>query len=267
MRNKLTSNKFSSTMTFFENEFISGLLSGAVYPVFQPIVNKHHKILGFEILLRWNINGKEISAGEFIDRIKSTNSHAILAEFLIRTAIYNISKYNGRLFFSVNITSINIIVTEILYNIILSMREKICRKEWMKKLNLEFAEHLDFYKDSRIAYFVKRLLDLNVTIDLDDCFSKKSVHFPTRDIKFTGYKLDKTITSNFIHDSYDSSLIRSLLYFCILTGSTCTAEGIENYNTMFELCKLGVSRFQGYWISKPVPINELDNLIRLLGII
>ncbi|AEG99851.1 EAL domain-containing protein [Klebsiella aerogenes] len=250
-----------------ETEFMAGLTSGVIYPVFQPIVNNNKKILGFEMLIRWMVNGKEMTAGEFIDDIKSTEAHIKLANFLIDAAVKKIIKYNGALFFSVNITVLDKIVTEKLYNIISSLKEKYLNNELIKLLVLEFSESLDFYKDSKSVDNIKTLSQLNVTIELDDCFSSRSVNFPVRSMKFNGYKLDREVVSAFSKNIYDESLIRSLLYFCALTDSYCTAEGINNYNEMHELYKIGVRRFQGFWISKPVLENELDSTIRYFGLV
>jgi EAL domain-containing protein (putative c-di-GMP-specific phosphodiesterase class I) len=79
---------------------------------------------------------------------------------------------------------------------------------------------------------------------LDDCFSQSSVMFPVRTMRFSAYKLDMSIVNDMQRDQHALALIRSLIFYCQLTGSRCIAEGVdmEKFN---KLKALGVDRFQG----------------------
>lgn len=58
------------------------------------------------------------------------------------------------------------------------------------------------------------------------------------------------------------ALIKSLLYYCQLTGSRCIAEGVDSLDNLNKLKALGVDYFQGYLISPPVEWENIDALIR-----
>lgn len=120
------------------------------------------------------------------------------------------------------------------------------------RLVLEFAETIEFSKREKIAANVDELKRLGFRIMLDDCFSQGSVMFPVRQIQFSEYKLDRCIINDMQRDPHALALIKSLNYYCTLTGSRCVAEGVDSAEKFALLKALGIDRFQGYLISPPV---------------
>lgn len=99
---------------------------------------------------------------------------------------------------------------------------------------------------------------------LDDCFSQSSVMFPVRSVRFSAYKLDMSIVNDMQRDPHALTLIKSLLYYCQLTGSRCVAEGVDSLDKFNRLKALGIDRFQGYFISPPVERENVSDLIHQL---
>ena len=61
-----------------------------------------------------------------------------------------------------------------------------------------------------------------------------------------------SIVNDMQRDPHAMALIKSLLYYCQLTGSRCVAEGVDSLDKFNRLRALGIDRFQGYLISPPV---------------
>ena len=99
---------------------------------------------------------------------------------------------------------------------------------------------------------------------LDDCFSQSSVMFPVRSVRFSAYKLDMSIVNDMQRDPHALALIKSLLYYCQLTGSRCVAEGVDSLDKFNRLKALGIDHFQGYFISPPVERENVSDLIHQL---
>jgi hypothetical protein len=97
---------------------------------------------------------------------------------------------------------------------------------------------------------------------LDDCFSQGSVIFPARRLHFNAYKLDMSIVNDAQHDQKALALIKSLAYYCQLSGSRCVAEGVDSLAKFTQLKSLGIDRFQGYLFSPPMRREHLPDLIR-----
>lgn len=76
------------------------------------------------------------------------------------------------------------------------------------------------------------------------------------------YKLDISIVNDLQRDPHALALIKSLIYYCQLSGSRCIAEGVDSLEKFNMLKALGIDRFQGYLISPPVTGDNLEDLIQ-----
>lgn len=47
----------SDALSAFEREFVHAIRCRQLFPVFQPIVDSHHRLQGMEILSRWRARG------------------------------------------------------------------------------------------------------------------------------------------------------------------------------------------------------------------
>ena len=248
-------------LTSSEKDFIAGVEMQEVYSVFQPVVDASRQIRGFEILTRWCQKGKIIPPETFIPELKSESVLLLLTAMGIKNAVDGINRYEGKLFFSVNIhPSLAGCLG------LMKMCAEACRQmkdiKWKNRLILEYSEKTDFYKSVDIADVLESISTLGVTLYLDDCFSEGSVFFPVRKYSFDGYKLDKSIVDNILTSKEDMALITSLAGYCSMTGRHCIAEGVEDMFTFEKLKKLGIELFQGYLFYKPVSITDLTSLIQ-----
>ena len=53
-------------MNNIETDFMRDVGTKFIYPVYQPIVNGHRRIVGFEMLIRWCVNGVEKQPQDFL---------------------------------------------------------------------------------------------------------------------------------------------------------------------------------------------------------
>lgn len=89
--------------------------------------------------------------------------------------------------------------------------------------------------------------------------------FPVRTMRFCAYKLDMSIVNDMQHDPHALALIRSLIFYCQLTGSRCIAEGVDSMEKFNKLQALGVDRFQGNYLSAPVGRENVAELLQPLS--
>lgn len=70
-------------------------------------------------------------------------------------------------------------------------------------------------------------------------------------------KLDMSLTRNIDSDSNRRALAKGLIAFAHEIGSTITAEGVETEAELATLRAIGVDSVQGYFLSKPLSLDEL----------
>ena len=252
-----------AALSAFEREFVHAIHCRQIFPVFQPITDGRMQLKGLEILCRWRQKGQVMLPGEFLPQVHSAYAWLVLTAFVLREAVENINLHSGAFYFSVNIPAA-IASNDNLLRMVETARQQLRQPHMSSRLVLEFAETLDLNLQSKIADNISRLRKQGFTIMLDDCFSQSSVMFPVRSVRFSAYKLDMSIVNDMQRDPHALALIKSLLYYCQLTGSRCVAEGVDSLDKFNRLKALGIDRFQGYFISPPVERENVSDLIHQL---
>ncbi|WP_336983050.1 MULTISPECIES: EAL domain-containing protein [unclassified Cedecea] len=243
-----------------ERKITHALQHGLIFPVFQPIVDGEMQIAGFEIFCRWYTNGNVLLPKDFFHEIRTRETWIMLTAYIIREAVVNINNYAGKLEFSVNIPRI-LTESAALFKIVETAKAQLLDPTWISRLVLDINENVDLSYESKTVTVLNQLTGLGIKLALDDCFAKNSVTFPVRQLKFNSYKLDRYIVENFTSNLDDKHLIDGLIYYASVTGRQCVAEGVDNPQKFLMLKQMGVSLFQGYYISKPVLREELDALV------
>jgi EAL domain-containing protein (putative c-di-GMP-specific phosphodiesterase class I) len=69
-------------------------------------------------------------------------------------------------------------------------------------------------------------------------------------------KLDISLTRNIDTDHSRRALAKALITFARDIGSFISAEGVERAGELEMLRRLGVDKAQGFYLSRPVPLEE-----------
>ncbi|QZE31378.1 EAL domain-containing protein [Pantoea ananatis] len=250
-------------LSSLELDFEQGVHQGAVFVVFQPVTDSRLQVQGFELLIRWYRNGREMQPGEFLPRLRSPRSWMLLTAFVINEAVKHINLTDGAWYFAVNIPAC-MAESSSLTRIVSAARRRLCNARHVRCLVFEFSETTDFTRGQSMKS-AQQLLRAGHRVLLDDCFSSSSVLFPVRQLQFSGYKLDMSVVSNFMHNRHDASLIQVLLNYCRLTDAMCIAEGVDSQEKLAALAEAGVKSFQGYYISRPVLGEALEETVNMLN--
>ncbi|ESY73670.1 hypothetical protein X740_32310 [Mesorhizobium sp. LNHC221B00] len=65
----------------------------------------------------------------------------------------------------------------------------------------------------------------------------------------------------FGHSNGDEAIVQAIIDLARATGLSTTAEGVETDSQCDFLRKLGCDQLQGFLLSRPVPKQEIENLI------
>lgn len=251
----------ASSLSAFEQEWVQAIHDRQVFPVFQPIVDSRSQLQGVEILIRWRHRGQVLHPQAFLPQFRADYAWLLLTAFVLQEAVQNINEHPGTFYFSVNIPS-SLAASDSLLRMVEAARQQLRQPEGVERLVLEYAETIDFRRQSRSTAQVEELQRAGVRVMLDDCFSQGSVIFPARRLHFNAYKLDMSIVNDAQHNQKALALIKSLAYYCQLSGSRCVAEGVDSLAKFTQLKSLGIDRFQGYLFSPPMRREHLPDLIR-----
>jgi EAL domain-containing protein (putative c-di-GMP-specific phosphodiesterase class I) len=110
-----------------------------------------------------------------------------------------------------------------------------------------------------------KLKEMGVTISIDDFGTGHSSlsyfkHIPAQELK-----IDKSFVDSMLVDSQDLELVKIIIHIAHQFGLRVVAEGVEDRESLDMLRELGCDFAQGYYISKPLPRDEFESLVRGWG--
>lgn len=139
-----------------EAEIFNALYKKEIFPAYQIITDRDKKGVGFEILIRWNKNGKIVKPASFLTDISNHEIWLKITALVIHAAVSGINKYNGKYYFSVNIPP-RLASGNALPDMAKKAIDMLLKPQWAEKLVFEFAEDIDVTKDKRIPETMRHL--------------------------------------------------------------------------------------------------------------
>jgi EAL domain-containing protein (putative c-di-GMP-specific phosphodiesterase class I) len=71
-------------------------------------------------------------------------------------------------------------------------------------------------------------------------------------------KIDKSFVQNLASDASDRAIVRSAVELGHNLGLQVVAEGVEDADSYDQLVRLGCDLAQGYYMGRPMPIDDLE---------
>jgi EAL domain-containing protein (putative c-di-GMP-specific phosphodiesterase class I) len=125
-------------------------------------------------------------------------------------------------------------------------------------LQLEITEEFLMADRDRARAVLTRLRLIGVQIAIDDFGTGYSSLAYLRDLPIDELKLDRSFIFPMADDARAAALVASTIALAHSLGLRMVAEGVETDVAYAELARLGCDQAQGYYMSRPVPVVELD---------
>lgn len=127
-------------------------------------------------------------------------------------------------------------------------------------LHLEITESAYASNPYQIMTSVEELRALGFIIEMDDFGSGYSSLNMLGEMKLDIMKLDIAFVRNETAKSLNSSILSNIVTMAHKLHLSVTAEGVETINQLQRLKSIGCDTAQGYFFSKPVPVEEFEVL-------
>ena len=109
------------------------------------------------------------------------------------------------------------------------------------------------------------LSEIGVRIAIDDYGSGYSSLSYLKHLPVDGIKIDRSFVLNMAADASDAVIVRSTIELGRSLGLTVVAEGVETAANWEQLKALGCELAQGFYLSRPVPADEIAPFLRRHG--
>ncbi len=230
---------------------------------YQPKVDPvRGNILGAEALIRWKRpDGTMLSPGKFIPLFEKNGNITTLDEYVFRTVCAQQQKWQQagtKLYpISVNISRVSLYYS----NVVDKYREILSFFDLNPKyVPLEITESATI-DNSDISSLIEQFHEAGFTLLLDDFGSGYSSLSSLNIMHFDTIKLDKSLI-DYIGDQNGEKLLLHITQLLQSFGMTITAEGVETSDQVEFLKNLHCDDIQGYFFSKPLPIDEFEDFAR-----
>ena len=231
---------------------------------YQPKLNlETGRIQGVEALIRWNHPGKGLlSPAVFLELLEESGGIVKVGRTLLRSACFQTASWHAAGFVDLDV-AVNISGKEFWHdNLVADVREALQQSGLPPhSLHLELTEGI-FMQDVEAAVsIILALKALGVAVAIDDFGTGYSSLAHLKRFPLDILKIDRYFVKDIPHAPVNEALISSILALCRGLKLGTVAEGVENREQLEVLRKLGCQVVQGYFISRPVPADEIAALL------
>ncbi len=230
---------------------------------YQPQTDiKSDKILGLEALIRWNINDEIIYPDQFIPIAEESGLILEIGEWILEKACKDLKSWHDKgrkLSVSVNMSSLQFKQPNIVSKI-----KKVIEKTGInpRYLELEITETGLMEQDSTIIDKISQLKQMGIKISIDDFGTGYSSLAYLKQFRVDKVKIDKSFIWKLEENEDDKPIIKAIIAMSQNLNLEIIAEGIETRYQKEFLEKSGCKLYQGYYYSKPVSKQEIENLMK-----
>ena len=125
------------------------------------------------------------------------------------------------------------------------------------RLTVEIVEHAPTWHEGSFLETLIRLRNMGVRIALDDVGLGHSNYRMILEANPEYLKIDRFFVTNCAGDRKRRAVIRSIVELAREFDAAVIAEGVENREEFDWLLNHGIHLFQGYFFSRPLPVDAL----------
>jgi diguanylate cyclase len=226
---------------------------------YQPKVDAQSgKVLGVEALVRWQhpTHGL-IPPAQFVPLAERTGmieplTHYVLDEALHRCRDWLRSGHEASI--AVNVSARRLLDREFPDEVAAVLSAWEVPPEL---LVLEITESAIMADPAHAEEILGRLSQMGIEVSIDDFGTGYSSMASLKSLPVHELKVDRSFVSQMTRNSRDGVIVRSTIDLGRNLGLRVVAEGVEDRRTWQALQALGCDAIQGYYVSRPVPSNEL----------
>lgn len=244
------------------NDLPLALKYGELSMYLQPQVSNEGKLLGAEALVRWHHHEKGIiPPSEFIQVVEKIGMISEVDMFIWEEACRKLSEWqdanDGRenLYISINISPKDFYIVDV-YDVLTKLVEKYQISP--HKLNVEITETAIIMDVDRQVKLIDKLRDFGFAIEMDDFGSGYSSLNMLKEINVDVLKIDMAFLQECANHEKSKKILENIVHLAKSLGIKVVTEGVEKKEQIDFLTKAGCDIYQGFYYSKPIPIQEFE---------
>jgi diguanylate cyclase (GGDEF)-like protein/PAS domain S-box-containing protein len=211
-----------------------------------------------EVLMRWNHPSRGLLApGAFIPAAERTGLIRAMTDWLLDRALEQCREWQDAgapIHLAVNVSA------KSLLDQALPGKVQYALDRWgvdPRFLKIEITESSIMADPAHALAILALLQSMGVRLSIDDFGTGYSSLTHLRELPIDEIKIDKSFVMGMTTSDADAAIVRTMIDLGHNLGKQVCAEGVEDEETWRALAELGCDLAQGYWISRPLPADEL----------
>jgi diguanylate cyclase (GGDEF)-like protein/PAS domain S-box-containing protein len=248
-----------------ESKLRNALVSEEFALVYQPQIDINtNEIVSAEALLRWfQPELGMISPIEFIPIAEETGMIIELGEWVLNQAcrqnkIWQNAGYNP-IRIAVNLSSIQFMQKDLVSTVSTALKDNDLNPRY---LELEITESIIMRNINDTISTLNSFKEMDIGISVDDFGTGYSSLSYLKRLPLDTLKIDRSFVKDIPDDEEGMKIASAIIAMAKKLGLGVVAEGVESESHLDFLKEHGCDKAQGYHISKPVPADEMIEMLQ-----
>ncbi|EAR11013.1 GGDEF domain-containing phosphodiesterase [Reinekea blandensis] len=235
-------------------------LSVAYQPLMQTSTGQ---VAGFEALVRWSHpEFGELSPSEFIPLAEVGEGIRKITDFVLRSTLEYLVVWRRllpQMHVAVNISP-RVLLDHDFPNRVQALLEAYNLPG--ESVVMELTESTLLVDPVRAVEIIHSLSALGVKVEIDDFGTGYSSLSYLKRLPLSALKIDRSFVADISSDSHNEVIVQSTVQMAHNLGLQVVAEGVEDEATLLKMMRLGCDMIQGYYFSKPIPGDEVEEWLK-----
>jgi EAL domain-containing protein (putative c-di-GMP-specific phosphodiesterase class I) len=233
---------------------------------YQPQMTTHsHQIIGAEVLLRWQHPERGlILPMEFIPLAEETGLILPIGQWVLETACAQLKTWKNkpqtqRLQLAINVSALQFHQIDFVEQVRIALKKTAADPN---RLKLELTESMVLKDVDNTIVKMQTLKAIGVNFSMDDFGTGNASLSYLTQLPFDQIKIDRSFVCNISIKHTDAVIMQTIIGMANNLGIEIIAEGVETEAQRAFLERHGCSLCQGYLFSKPVSVEEFEQMLQ-----
>lgn len=255
-------------LLLLENKLRKAIIQNDLKLYYQPKIHTETgEVMGMEALIRWfDPDFGYIPPDKFIPIAEKRGLINMIGEWTLYAACKQVKIWNEKYDTSLRV-AVNISATQFMQASFTQKVHAIILKTGIDAahLELEITENSMMHHTKESIETLIQLKKLGITIAMDDFGTGYSSFSYLREFPIDAIKIDQAFIRGLSTEGGSSAIVGVMIQLGHALGLLVVAEGVENEKELQMLKKLNCDIIQGYYFSKPLPVEEFERLLPVLN--
>lgn len=253
------------TRAALESDLRQAVLHQELELHYQIQVDSKRRPIGVEALLRWNHPVRGIvSPTQFIPIAEQTSLIIEIGDWVLDVACRQLVEWMNHeqtqhLTLAVNVSAHQFTQSDFVLKVEDRLRKYGVHAE---RLKLELTESVVLTNVSEVINKMHALKTLGVKLSLDDFGTGYSSLSYLKQLPLDQLKIDQSFVRDMTTDPSDAVMVQTIVDLAKNFRMNVIAEGVETEEQLSLLVQQGCLTYQGYLFGRPVPIGQLEELLK-----